>query len=107
MWKQLLRVRPVVEVRSLAVSECLEGLHLKDSNSFLEDESQGVDDPKILKITAEDDRSRSRDREGTSPARKIFTSLRLSLTNLLYMSRLFFVNFTTSSIQPQFCRCDA
>jgi hypothetical protein len=94
MWKQLLRVRPVGELSSLAVSESLGGLHPKASKCFSEDESQGVNDPKVSKTIPDNVPCSLRDCEGTSPARKICTSFKsfcliapceLSL-NLFYIS---------------------
>lgn len=74
MWKQLLRVRPVGESSSLAVSESLGGLHPKASKCLSEDESQGVIDPKTSKTIPEDVPCSSRDCEGTSPPSKICAS---------------------------------
>jgi hypothetical protein len=75
LWKQLLRVRPVGESSSLAVSESLGGLHPKASKCLSEDESQGIMDPMTKTIPGGMPCS-SRDCEGDSPARKICSSFR-------------------------------
>lgn len=78
MWKQLLRVRPVGDPSSVAVSESLGGLHPKASKCHSEDESQGILNRKASKTISEGMPCSSRYCEGDSPARKICLYFRSS-----------------------------